>query len=102
MIRTGEFIRSSLNKKPVLSGIWLAGLLLKPQLLILIVPIILLMRYSEGPVGICRFVYGNIADLVVVVGFCRHERVHHSFDPLGRRQLRHGPRDDDQLAHGWG
>ena len=44
LICTGEFIRSAGSKNPVLSGIWLGGLLLKPQLLILIIPIFLIMR----------------------------------------------------------
>lgn len=42
MVCTGEFVRNTLCKKPVLSGVWLAGLLLKPQLLILVVPILLI------------------------------------------------------------
>jgi len=44
VVCTGEFIRSAVGKKPVLAGIWLGGLLLKPQLLILIIPIFLFMR----------------------------------------------------------
>ena len=45
LICTGEFIRSALNRKPFLSGLWLGGLLLKPQILILIVPVLLILRY---------------------------------------------------------
>ena len=44
LVCAGEFIRYAVSKKPVLSGLWLGGLLLKPQLLILIIPIILIMR----------------------------------------------------------
>ena len=44
LVCAGEFIRYAFSKKPVLSGIWLGGLLLKPQLLIIIVPIFLIMR----------------------------------------------------------
>ena len=44
LICTGEFLRNAVLKKPVLSGIWLGGLLLKPQLLIIIVAIFLIMR----------------------------------------------------------
>lgn len=44
VVCAGEFIRCAVGKKPVLSGIWLGGLLLKPQLLILIIPIFLIMR----------------------------------------------------------
>jgi len=44
LICTGEFIRNAVNNKPFLSGIWLGGLLLKPVLLILIIPIFLIRR----------------------------------------------------------
>jgi hypothetical protein len=40
----GEFIRYALNKKPLPSGIWLGGLLLKPQLLIIIIPILIIQK----------------------------------------------------------
>jgi hypothetical protein len=45
LICTGEFIRNSICRKPFLSGLWLGGLLLKPQILILVIPIILIMHY---------------------------------------------------------
>lgn len=44
MVCVGEFIRNSVSKKPVIGGLWLGGLLLKPQLLILIIPVIMLFR----------------------------------------------------------
>ena len=44
VVFAGEFIRYAVTKKPVLSGIWLGGLMLKPQLLILVIPIFLIMR----------------------------------------------------------
>jgi len=44
LVCIGEFIRHAVNKKPVLSGLWLGGLLLKPPLLILILPIVLIMK----------------------------------------------------------
>jgi hypothetical protein len=43
-IFTGEFIRAFLSNKPTKAGIWLAGLLLKPQTLILILPFFLLQH----------------------------------------------------------
>ncbi len=43
-ICTGEFIRAIFYKKPVKAGIWLGGLLLKPQLLIFLLPFLLLKR----------------------------------------------------------
>ena len=40
----GEFVRYALNKKPLLSGVCLGGLLLKPQLLIIIIPVLMLQK----------------------------------------------------------
>ncbi len=51
LVFTGEFIRASLNKKPFIAGLYLGGLLLKPQLLILIIPIILVLRYWKLLLG---------------------------------------------------
>lgn len=44
LVCAGEFIRYSVAKKPLLSGIWLGGMLLKPQLLILVIPLFLIKR----------------------------------------------------------
>jgi hypothetical protein len=44
LVCTGEFIRNAVRRKPIFSGLWLGGLLVKPPLLILIIPIILIMR----------------------------------------------------------
>ncbi len=43
-ICSGEFIRAIHKSKPIKSGIWLGGLLLKPQLLILLLPFLLLKK----------------------------------------------------------
>lgn len=51
LICAGEFIRQAVNKKPILSGLWLGGLLLKPPLLILIIPIFIIMRYWKVLLG---------------------------------------------------
>jgi len=51
VICAGEFIHQAIKKKPVLSGFWLGGLLLKPQLLILIIPILLLMHSCKAISG---------------------------------------------------
>jgi len=53
LVCVGEFIRSSVAKKPLLSGIWLGGILLKPQLLILIIPIFLIKRDWKLLCGFC-------------------------------------------------
>lgn len=60
LVCLGEYLRYALNKKPVLSGLWLGGLLLKPQLLIIVVPIILLMRYW-------KVLFGFIASSVAIL-----------------------------------
>ena len=44
MICVGESLLALTNRRPALAGAWLAGLLLKPQLLVLIVPALLLRR----------------------------------------------------------
>lgn len=51
MICVGEFIRNAVKGRPFISGLWLAGLLLKPPLLILLLPILLIMRYWKVVFG---------------------------------------------------
>jgi len=45
LVCTGEFLRNVMEDHPFTAGLWLGGLLLKPQVLILIVPVILILRY---------------------------------------------------------
>jgi len=61
VVCAGEFIHQAINQKPVLSGLWLGGLLLKPQLLILIIPILLCMHYWKAVSG---FIISSIILLV--------------------------------------
>lgn len=51
MICVGEFIRSQRAGRQFHSGLWLAGLLLKPQCLLLIVPAVLLQRQWRAAAG---------------------------------------------------
>ena len=44
LICCGEFIRNAILDKPLVSGLWLGGMLLKPQVLILVLPAFLLLR----------------------------------------------------------
>jgi hypothetical protein len=44
MLAVGEFIHALIHNRPVRAGIWLALLLLKPQTLILILPVLLFQR----------------------------------------------------------
>ena len=53
LVCAGEFIRYSVAKKPLLAGIWLGGMLLKPQLLFLVIPIFLLKRNWKLLGGFC-------------------------------------------------
>lgn len=47
----GEFIRNALNRKPFPSGMWMGGLLLKPQLLVIIIPILILQKNWKLIIG---------------------------------------------------
>jgi hypothetical protein len=51
MICIGEFLLTAITGKAFRSGNWLAGLLLKPQCLILIVPWLLLQRWWKTTLG---------------------------------------------------
>jgi hypothetical protein len=51
MVCIGEFIRMSLTGKSFKAGIWLSGLLLKPQSLILIIPFLILQRSYKTLAG---------------------------------------------------
>jgi len=71
-ICVGEFIRAVLNDKPLKAGLWLGSWLLKPQLLIVIIPFLLLQRskkvlsgFSLTTIGVLGISYG----LVQMKGF---------------------------------
>lgn len=58
----GEFIRRALNQEQLFSGLWLAGLLIKPQLLIIIIPILFIMRNWKVLLGFfisCSLIIGS-------------------------------------------
>ena len=44
VICVGEFMRTAFHKKAFYSGLWLAGLLIKPQTIVLLFPVLLLQR----------------------------------------------------------
>ncbi|HEY5982071.1 MAG TPA: glycosyltransferase family 87 protein [Anaerolineales bacterium] len=52
VISIGEFMRALLNRKPFRAGLWLGGLLLKPQLLVLIGLVLLLHRAWKTLAGL--------------------------------------------------
>ena len=65
----GEFIRNALNNKPLPSGIWLGGLLIKPQLLIIIIPILLIQKNWKVLMGFFASSGVVIGSSVILSGF---------------------------------
>ena len=61
LICCGEFIRNSDKKKPFLAGLWLGGMLIKPQVLILIIPGLLLLKNW-------KVLYGFAVSSFVILG----------------------------------
>jgi len=73
MICTGEFLRNTMDNKPQQAGLWLGGLLLKPQILFLIIPALLIRRsfstiygfaFSAFGLGIASLILGSWSGLV--------------------------------------
>ncbi len=62
LVCVGEFLRAVVAGKPFRAGLWLGGLLLKPQTLVLIVPALLLQRSWKTLSGFA------IASVVALVG----------------------------------
>jgi hypothetical protein len=69
VIAVGEFIRALLSKKPFLAGIWLAGLLIKPHLLILILPFLLIQRQFKALGGFTVAALGVGGASLALVGW---------------------------------
>jgi len=61
-ICAGEFIRAILSDKPTKAGVWLGGWLLKPQMLVLIIPFLLMHRSFKVIKG---FILSTFAVLMV-------------------------------------
>ena len=70
LICAGEFIRAILSEKQIRAGLWLGGWLLKPQLLVLILPILLIKRSTKILTG---FTACTIAALVISLGLMNIE-----------------------------
>lgn len=51
LIAMGEFIRAIMSEKPYRAGLWLGLVLLKPQMLILILPFLLIQKQYKALVG---------------------------------------------------
>ncbi len=61
LVCAGEFLRNAVGKKPLLAGIWLGGLLIKPQVLILIIPALLFLKNW-------KVFYGFVITSAVILG----------------------------------
>ncbi len=73
-ICVGEFLRATGNGRPLRAGIWLGGLLLKPQFLILILPALLVQRAWKSLIG---FAVSACVFIVVSFGLVGREGVIH-------------------------
>ena len=69
VVCTGEFIRYALNKKSLPSGLWLGGLLLKPQLLIIIIPMLLIQKNWKVLLGFFASSGVIIGSSLILSGF---------------------------------
>lgn len=65
LICAGEFLRNSAGKKPLLAGLWLGGLLIKPQVMILIIPALLLLKNWKA---LCGFAISSVVILGISLG----------------------------------
>ena len=67
LICIGEFLRATTSDKPIWSGVWLGGWLLKPQLLILILPFLLIQKKYKALLGfiISSIVLAGLSFLLV-------------------------------------
>lgn len=68
MICVGEFLRAAIGKKPFVAGLWLGGLLIKPHLLILLLPFLLIQKKYKAIVGFLVSFLGVLALSLLLVG----------------------------------
>ncbi len=64
LICIGEFLRATLKRKPFVAGLWLGGLLIKPQTLIIVIPALLLNRSWKTFLG---FVCAALSILIISI-----------------------------------
>ena len=69
MLCTGEFLRKTMDDKPFQAGIWLGGLLLKPQILILIIPMLLYKRLFSTIYGFAVSSFGLVLISFILGGW---------------------------------
>lgn len=68
VIVLGEFYLAARRDKPILSGLWLAGLLLKPHLLVLLIPGLLIARRWRTLLGFGLGATGLLAASLLLAG----------------------------------
>lgn len=68
LICCGEFLRHAVKKKPLISGLWLGGMLLKPQLLILVVLALFLLKNLKVIHGFMISAAGIVITSVAISG----------------------------------
>lgn len=68
LVCVGEFLRASLTKRPYVAGLWLGGLLIKPHLLILLLPFLLIQKKYKEIAGFVVSFLGVLALSVLLVG----------------------------------
>jgi len=69
LICTGHFIYYALKKREIRSGLWLGGLLLKPQVLVLIIPALILKKSWKPLIGFLISSIAIISTSLLLTGF---------------------------------
>lgn len=68
LVCMGEFIRNTRHKKPFVGGLWLAGMIAKPQTLILLIPALLVKRAWKELAGFTTGALTILAFSLYLVG----------------------------------
>jgi hypothetical protein len=61
-ISLGEYLRASMQEKPIQAGAWLGGLLIKPQFLVVICIVLIIQRSVKVLIGL-------LISTIVIIGF---------------------------------
>lgn len=69
VICSGEMIRNALAKKPWVSGAWLGGMLIKPQVLLLVLPALLIMKNWKMLAGFALSSAGILLPSLLLAGW---------------------------------
>lgn len=91
LVCVGEMIRNAVKKKPLLSGLWMGGLLLKPVLLILIIPIFLIMRNWKVLLGFIVSSGMILTTSLILSGFTGMSALFNAWTKFGENSSLIGP-----------